>query len=83
MLQMQNTAGSRFGIHPSIKTERYRGSSQIRFESPGDPESKRPWKTCNQIFAECTDMQHTVGLANQGISADVAQRMHKRLGIYN
>lgn len=82
-LQMQNTAGSRFGIHPSITTERYRGSSQIRFESPGDPESKRPWKTCNQIFAECTDMQRTVGLANQGISADVAQRMHKRLGIYS
>lgn len=81
-MQMANTTGSRFGIHPSIKTERYRGSSQLTFASPADPESKRPWKTCNQLFAECTEVQGTVGLANTGISSDVAVRMHKKIGIY-
>jgi hypothetical protein len=78
---MENVAGTRFGIHPSIKTERYRGSCQIKFETPGDPESKRPWKTTNQMFSECTAVQNTVGLANQGISADVAHRMHLKIGI--
>lgn len=79
---MENTTGSRFGIHPSIKTERYRGSSQIVMETPGDPESKRPWKTMNQVFDECTAVKNTVGLSNQGISAEVATRVHCKVGIY-
>lgn len=78
---MDNTVGSRFGIHPSIKTERYRGSSQIKFEST-DPETKKPWKTTNQAFSECTEVQATIGLCNQGICADVAKRVHKKIGIY-
>lgn len=80
-LQMENTVGSRFGIHPSIKTERYRGSSQIKFEST-DPETKKPWKTTNQAFGECTEVQGTTGLCNQGICSDVAKRVHKKIGIY-
>jgi len=79
---MQNIVGSRFGIHPSIKIERYRGSSQVVFESPGDPEAKRPWKTTNQSFNECTSVAGTCGLSNQGISSDVATRVHKKIGIY-
>lgn len=81
-MQMENVTGSRFGIHPSIKTERYRGSSQIVMETPGDPESKRPWKTSNQVFDQCSEVKGTIGLSNQGISAEVAQRVHKKIGIY-
>lgn len=81
LLQMENTVGSRFGIHPSIKTERYRGSSQIKFEST-DPETKKPWKTTNQAFGECTEVKATTGLCNQGICSDVAKRVHKKIGIY-
>jgi hypothetical protein len=51
-------------------------------ETPADPESKRPWKTMNQVFDECTAVKNTVGLSNQGISADVATRVHKKVGIY-
>lgn len=80
-MQMVNVVGSRFGIHPSIKTERYRGSSQVVFES-SDPMAKKPWRTNNQMFEEGTQVQHTIGLGNQGISADVAVRMHKKIGIY-
>jgi hypothetical protein len=55
---------------------------QVRLATPEDPESKRPWKTCNQMFSECTEVQNTVGLSNLGISSDVAKRMHAKLGIY-
>ena len=80
-MQMVNVTGSRFGIHPSIKTERYRGSSQVVFAST-DPMAKKAWKTSNQMFEECTSVQNTVGLSNLGISSDVAVRMHKKIGIY-
>lgn len=49
-LQMENVVGNRHKLHPCIKHERYRGSSQIKF-SDGDPDSSRPWKTTNQVFA--------------------------------
>ena len=45
---MENVVGNRHKLHPCIKHERYRGSSQIRF-SDGDPDSSRPWKTTNQV----------------------------------
>ena len=45
---MENVVGNRHKLHPCIKHERYRGSSQIKF-SDGDPDSSRPWKTTNQV----------------------------------
>jgi hypothetical protein len=41
--QTENVVGTRFGIHPSIKTERYRGSSQARplARSQPRPRSRR------------------------------------------
>lgn len=48
VIQMENVVGNRHKLHPCIKHERYRGSSQIRF-SDGDPDSSRPWKTTNQV----------------------------------
>lgn len=78
---MENIVGSRFGPHPTIKTEAYRGSSNVRL-GDGDPESRRAWKTTNQVFAECTQMQDVTGLGNSGVSSDVAKRMHKKQGIY-
>ena len=47
-VQMENVVGNRHKLHPCIKHERYRGSSQIKF-SDGDPDSSRPWKTTNQV----------------------------------
>ena len=47
--------GNRHKLHPCIKHEKYRGSSQIRF-SDGDPDSRRPWKTTNQAC----NLHHTV-----------------------
>lgn len=47
-MQMENVVGNRHKLHPCIKHERYRGSSQIKF-SDGDPDSSRPWKTTNQV----------------------------------
>lgn len=47
-IQMENVVGNRHKLHPCIKHERYRGSSQIKF-SDGDPDSSRPWKTTNQV----------------------------------
>lgn len=52
---MENVVGNRHKLHPCIKHERYRGSSQIKF-SDGDPDSSRPWKTTNQVqclFIHC------------------------------
>ena len=48
IVQMENVVGNRHKLHPCIKHERYRGSSQIKF-SDGDPDSSRPWKTTNQV----------------------------------
>ncbi|DBA72785.1 hypothetical protein WJX79_005325 [Trebouxia sp. C0005] len=78
---MENVVGNRHKLHPCIKHEKYRGSSQIRF-SDGDPDSRRPWKTTNQVFSKCAQVQDTVGLANCGISSSVAKDMHKKQGIY-
>lgn len=47
-VQMENVVGNRHKLHPCIRHERYRGSSQIKF-SDGDPDSSRPWKTTNQV----------------------------------
>ena len=48
----------------------------------GDVESTRAWKTTNQVFSECTEVQNTVGLANPGIASDVAKSTHRKQGIY-
>ena len=63
------------------RAERYRGSSEVQLID-GDPESKRPWRTTNQVFAACAREQGTIGLANPGIASDVARRLHKQQDIY-
>jgi hypothetical protein len=45
---MQNIPGKRYGVHPSIKYETYKGQSHITFVDV-DPESRKPWKTTNQV----------------------------------
>ncbi len=35
-----------------------------------------------QVFARCARVQDTTGLANPGISSDVAHTLHKQQGIY-
>ena len=35
-----------------------------------------------QVFAECTAVQDTVGMANGGISSDIAKYMHRKQGVY-
>ena len=35
-----------------------------------------------QVFARCAQVQDTIGLANPGISSDVALTLHKQQGIY-
>ncbi len=35
-----------------------------------------------QVFAECTSVQDTVGMANGGISSDIAKFMHRKQGVY-
>ncbi|KAK9818340.1 hypothetical protein WJX72_010958 [[Myrmecia] bisecta] len=79
---MENIVGNRHKLHPIIKHEKYRGSSQVKLVD-GAPVSSNPWKTTNQVFAECAQVQNTVGLANPGISSDIAKGMHKKQGIYS
>lgn len=67
--------------HVHLRTETYRGMSHVEIRD-GDVDSTRPWKTTNQVFSESTAVQHTVGLANAGVSSDVAIRTHKKQGIY-
>ena len=75
---MENTPGQRFGFKASAsRHEAYRGSSQVKF-ADGDPRSNRRWKTTNQVFSECAMVTNTIGLNNQGISADVARAMHEK-----
>ena len=35
-----------------------------------------------QVFSECTSVQDTVGMANGGISSDIAKYMHRKQGVY-
>lgn len=35
-----------------------------------------------QVFSECTEVKDTVGLANPGISSDIAKHVHKKQGVY-
>ncbi len=35
-----------------------------------------------QVFAECTSVQDMVGMANGGISSDIAKFMHRKQGVY-
>ena len=35
-----------------------------------------------QVFAECTSVQDSVGMANSGISSDIAKFMHRKQGVY-
>lgn len=73
---LTNIPGKRFGLHVTRDSkETYRGSSKVKL-ADGDVTSKRPWKTTNQVFSECALVADTVGLSNQGISADVARTMH-------
>jgi len=75
---MENHPGQRFGLKVTRDTqETYRGSSQINFND-GDPDSSRPWKTTNQLYAECAQGVDKPGLANQGISSDLAKGMHAK-----
>jgi hypothetical protein len=41
-----------------------------------------PAAECLQVFQASARVTDMVGLANAGISSDIAQRMHKMQGIY-
>eukprot|EP00877_Chromochloris_zofingiensis_P000226 jgi/Chrzof1/10203/Cz04g32170.t1 len=79
---LRNIIGRRYGPHPTTRTERYKGESHVTFHD-ADPESRKPWKTTNQVFSACAQVQDIVGLSNAGISSDVAMRMHKTQGVYS
>uniref|UniRef100_A0A061SFA7 Uncharacterized protein n=1 Tax=Tetraselmis sp. GSL018 TaxID=582737 RepID=A0A061SFA7_9CHLO len=79
---MENVVGRKYQPPITCKTETYRGMSHITIKD-GDPDSTRPWKTTNQVFAECTAVQNTTGLGNPGIASDVAIATHKKQGIYS
>lgn len=84
LLQLTNIAGKRYGVHPTTSTERYKGQSQVRL-ADADPESRKSWKTTNQVFQASAQpgVTDVVGLANAGISSDIARRLHKTQGIYD
>ncbi|WIA09036.1 hypothetical protein OEZ85_008450 [Tetradesmus obliquus] len=78
---LSNTIGKRYGTHPT-STEHYKGESHVKL-SDADPESRKPWKTTNMVFQASAQVTDVVGLANAGISSDIARRMHKQQGIYS
>eukprot|EP00775_Hariotina_reticulata_P013721 gene13721-13843_t len=79
---LSNIVGKRYGVHSSTTTERYKGQSQVKL-ADADPESRKPWKTTNMVFQASAQVTDVVGLANAGISASIAARMHKSQGIYS
>eukprot|EP00879_Flechtneria_rotunda_P005517 GHRR01005810.1.p1 GENE.GHRR01005810.1~~GHRR01005810.1.p1 ORF type:complete len:180 (+),score=49.49 GHRR01005810.1:523-1062(+) len=80
---LSNIIGKRYGVHLTTSTEpHYKGESQVKLQD-ADPESRKPWKTTNQVFQASSQVTDLVGLANAGISSDMARRMHKVQGIYN
>mmetsp|Transcript_37025 Transcript_37025/g.104540 ORF Transcript_37025/g.104540 Transcript_37025/m.104540 type:complete len:183 (+) Transcript_37025:189-737(+) len=78
---MENIVGKHYQTPTTCKTETYRGMSHLQLHD-GDIESTRAWKTTNQVFSECTEVQSTVGLSNPGIASDVAVSTHRKQGIY-
>ncbi|GAQ82541.1 hypothetical protein KFL_001150020 [Klebsormidium nitens] len=64
-----NTVGRR-----TIST---RNASQVRL-ADGDPDSRRPSKTTNQVYSEGILKTDVIGLSNQGISAEIARNMHAK-----
>jgi hypothetical protein len=45
---MTNVVGKRYGVHPTTRTERYKGQSTVCLHD-ADPESRKPWLTTNQV----------------------------------
>eukprot|EP00882_Tetradesmus_deserticola_P027127 GHRQ01029991.1.p5 GENE.GHRQ01029991.1~~GHRQ01029991.1.p5 ORF type:complete len:114 (+),score=36.88 GHRQ01029991.1:1804-2145(+) len=80
-LQLSNIPGKRYGTHPT-SSEHYKGESQLKL-SDADPESRKPWKTTNMVFQTSAQVTDVVGLANAGISSNIAKRMHKKQGIHS
>lgn len=80
---MVNVAGPRYGVHPlCTTTEKYRGDSSknIEFNDP-HPDTKKPWKTTNQMINLAVKQKETTGItSNQGISSDFAKRLHAKQG---
>eukprot|EP00882_Tetradesmus_deserticola_P016351 GHRQ01017459.1.p1 GENE.GHRQ01017459.1~~GHRQ01017459.1.p1 ORF type:complete len:174 (+),score=48.25 GHRQ01017459.1:1757-2278(+) len=78
---LSNIPGKRYGTHPT-SSEHYKGESQLKL-SDADPESRKPWKTTNMVFQTSAQVTDVVGLANAGISSNIAKRMHKKQGIHS
>ena len=80
---MLNIPGPLNGVHPTCTTtETYKGESHLEFNDP-HPDTKKPWRTTNQMFNESLKVRHVTGMTtNQGIAADVATRLHKKQGLY-
>lgn len=73
--QVENVVGSRFAV-PKGSVERYRNSSQVDL-SDGHPESRAPWRTTNQTYAQPKHARK-IGMDNTGIFAESAQRTHSK-----
>lgn len=75
--QTENIKSSRFGV-PKGFTETYRNSSQIEL-GDGHPESRKPWRTTNQIYTNRTLMTGKIGIeTNEGIFAECAAMTHSK-----
>ena len=78
-----NVTGPLNGVHPSTSTEKYKGESHLEFNDP-HPDTKKPWRTTNQMFNESLKVRHVTGMnTNQGIAAAVATRLHAKQGLEN
>ena len=63
---------------PKGFTETYRNSSQIDL-GDGHPDSRKPWRTTNQIYTNRTLMTGKVGIeTNEGIFAECAALTHSK-----
>ena len=73
--QVENVEGSRFAV-PKGAVERYRNSSQVDL-SDGHPDSRKPWRTTNQMYRQPKHAGKT-GMDNNGIFAEAAQLTHRK-----
>ena len=73
--QVENVVGSRFAV-PKGAVERYRNSSQVDL-SDGHPDSRKPWRTTNQMYRQPKHAGKT-GMDNNGIFAEAAQLTHRK-----
>jgi hypothetical protein len=76
--QMTNVIGRR--VAPAARAAAEGGRLTL---ADADPESRRQWRTTNQVFQACAQVSGVVGLANAGIASDIAARLHKTQGLYH